>query len=598
MLKTHACGDLRVEHADQEVTLAGWVHRRRDQGGLIFLDLRDRLGIAQLVINQDTVPDVHAKAKDIRVEWVVQFKGIVRKRPEGMINPNLATGEVEVEVTAVEILNAAKNPPFYINKEEENLDEALRMKYRYLDLRRERMQHNIILRHEVIRYIRNYLSEQRFVEIETPFLFKTTPEGARDYLVPSRVHPGKFYALPQSPQQLKQLLMVAGFERYFQVVRCFRDEDQRGDRQPEFTQLDMEMSFVEREDILNLIEDLMIGIVENVTDRELLTKPFTRLKYRDAMEKYGSDKPDLRYDLAAIDISEIAGRSGFAVFTGNVEAGKPVKVIRVPQMGGQSNTQIKKSHQELENLAKSVGAKGLAYMAIPLEEEGEVRGPIGKFFPTDLKLELFEAVDAQAGDLLLFMSDERVIVYAMIDVLRRHLADMLELTDPKQVAFSWIIDFPLFEWNEDEERWDPSHHLFTSPFPEDIPMLDTDPGKVRGLQYDLCCNGYEVAGGSIRIHQREVQEKIFGLIGLEVEDAKQKFGHMLEAFEFGTPPHGGIAPGIDRLVMLLAGEPNIREVIAFPKNQQAADTMAGAPSPVLLEQLEELHIMTTAAIEE
>lgn len=598
MLKTHACGDLRVEHADQEVTLAGWVHRRRDQGGLIFIDLRDRQGIAQLVINQDTVPKVHAKAKDIRVEWVVQFKGIVRKRPEGMINANLATGEIEVEVTGVEILNAAKNPPFYINKEEENLDEALRMKYRYLDLRRERMQNNIILRHEVIRYIRNYLSEKRFVEIETPFLFKTTPEGARDYLVPSRVHPGKFYALPQSPQQLKQLLMVAGFERYFQIVRCFRDEDQRGDRQPEFTQLDMEMSFVEREDILNLIEDLMIGIVENVTDRELLTKPFTRLSYRDAMEKYGSDKPDLRYDLTAIDISDIAGRSGFAVFTGNVEAGKPVKVVRVPELGGQSNSQIKKIHKELEDLAKSVGAKGLAYMAIPLEEDGEVRGPIGKFFPTELKLELFEAVDAQPGDLLLFMSDERAIVYDMIDTLRRHLADKLELTDPKQVAFGWIIDFPLFEWNEDEERWDPSHHLFTSPFPEDIPLLDTDPGKVRGLQYDLCCNGYEVAGGSIRIHQREVQEKIFGLIGLEMEDAKQKFGHMLEAFEFGTPPHGGIAPGIDRLVMLLAGEPNIREVIAFPKNQQAADTMAGAPSEVLIEQLEELHIMTKAVVEE
>lgn len=594
MLKSHACGALRAEHANQEVTLAGWVHRRRDQGGLIFIDLRDREGIAQLVINQETVPDVHSKARDVRNEWVIQVRGLVHQRPAGMVNPNLPTGEIEVEVTGIEILNPAKNPPFYINKEEENLDEALRMRYRYLDLRRERMQHNIILRHEVIRFIRNYLAERGFMEIETPFLFKTTPEGARDYLVPSRVHPGKFYALPQSPQQLKQLLMVAGFERYFQVVRCFRDEDQRGDRQPEFTQLDMEMSFIEREDILQLVEGMMTAVVENVTDRELVTKPFVRLGYQEAMERYGSDKPDLRYDLQAIDISEIAGQSGFSVFVDNVAAGKPVKAIRVPDLGAWSNSQLKKLHQELEALAKSAGAKGLAYMAIPQDENEEVRGPIGKFFPTEVKLALFEKIDAQPGDFLIFISDFPKTVYAVVDTLRRHLAEQLQLIDPKQVAFVWILDFPLFEWNEDEKRWDPSHHLFTSPFPEDIPLLDTDPGKVRGLQYDLACNGYEVAGGSIRIHQRDIQEKIFGLIGLEVEDAKRKFGHMLEAFEYGTPPHGGIAPGIDRLVMLLAGQPNIREVIAFPKTQQAADIMAGAPSEVLPEQLEELHIAIDA----
>lgn len=589
-MKTHTCGELRAAHANQTVTLAGWVHRRRDQGGLVFIDLRDRYGITQLVINQETHPDAHSKAKDLRNEWVVQIQGVVIQRPEGMINPNLATGAIEVEVNDVTVLNPAKNPPFYINKDEENLDEALRMRYRYLDLRRERMQRNIILRHEVTRFIRNYLGDRGFVEIETPFLFKTTPEGARDYLVPSRVHPGKFYALPQSPQQLKQLLMVAGYERYFQIVRCFRDEDQRGDRQPEFTQLDMEMSFVEREDVLQLVEGLMIAIVEEVTDRELVYKPFPRLQYQDAMERYGSDKPDLRYDLQAIEIGDIAARSGFSVFAENAAAGKPVKVIRVPELGASNNSQLKKFHQELEDLARSVGAKGLAYMALPLEEEGEVRGPIGKFFANELKLELFERVGAEAGDFLIFTSDERPIVCAVVDTLRRHLAQQLDLIDPKKVAFTWIIDFPLFEWNEDEHRWDPSHHLFTSPFPEDIPLLDTNPGKVRGLQYDLACNGYEVAGGSIRIHRRDVQEKIFGLIGLEVEDAKQKFGHMLEAFEYGTPPHGGIAPGIDRLVMLLAGEPNIREVIAFPKTQQAADLMAGAPSEVFPIQLEELHI--------
>lgn len=589
-MKTHTCGELRADHANQTVTLAGWVHRRRDQGGLVFIDLRDRYGITQLVINQETHPDAHSKAKDLRNEWVIQIQGVVIQRPEGMINPNLATGAIEVEVNDVTVLNPAKNPPFYINKDEENLDEALRMRYRYLDLRRERMQRNIILRHEVTRFIRNYLGDRGFIEIETPFLFKTTPEGARDYLVPSRVHPGKFYALPQSPQQLKQLLMVAGYERYFQIVRCFRDEDQRGDRQPEFTQLDMEMSFVEREDVLQLVEGLMIAIVEEVTDRELVYKPFPRLQYQDAMERYGSDKPDLRYDLQAIEIGDIAVRSGFSVFAENAAAGKPVKAIRVPELGAWNNSQLKKLHQELEELARSVGAKGLAYMALPQEEDGEVRGPIGKFFANELKLELFERVGAKAGDFLIFTSDERPIVYAVVDTLRRHLAQQLDIIDPKKVAFTWIIDFPLFEWNEDEHRWDPSHHLFTSPFPEDIPLLDTDPGKVRGLQYDLACNGYEVAGGSIRIHRRDVQEKIFGLIGLEVEDAKQKFGHMLEAFEYGTPPHGGIAPGIDRLVMLLAGEPNIREVIAFPKTQQAADIMAGAPSEVFPIQLEELHI--------
>ena len=589
MLKTHTCGELRLEHVGQTVTLAGWVNRRRDQGGLIFIDLRDRWGITQITVNQATAPEAHAVADEARGEYVLQIEGIVRPRPEGTVNPNLATGEIEIEAMAITILNTAKTPPFYIYGDEK-VDEALRMKYRYLDLRRRRMQRNIILRHRVIKYIRDFLDARGFVEIETPILFKTTPEGARDYLVPSRVHPGKFYALPQSPQQLKQLLMVAGYERYFQIARCFRDEDQRGDRQPEFTQLDLEMSFIERDDVMNLIEALMIGIVEDVSDRELLTKPFPRLTHHEAMEKYGSDKPDMRYDLEWVDVSAVAGRSGFPVFQSNVAAGKSVKAMRVPGAGALSGTKLKKLHGELEALVKNAGAKGLAWMALQEGESGEVRGPIGKHFSIEQKAELFELLGAEPGDLLLFLSDAPKALYPAQDVLRREMAARQGLVDPHQVAFAWIVDFPLFEWNEDEHRWDPSHHLFTSPMPEDIPLLDTDPGRARGQQYDLCCNGYEVAGGSIRIHQRDVQEKIFSLIGLDVEVAKERFGHMLEAFEYGTPPHGGIAPGIDRLVMLLAGEPNIREVIAFPKTQQAADLMAGAPSEVEPIQLEELHI--------
>ena len=586
MLKTHTCGELRAEHVGQTVTLAGWVNRRRDQGGLIFIDLRDRWGTVQVVVDQQSAPQAHAVAAEARSEYVLQIQGSVRRRPTGMENPALLTGEVEVEAQEVVILNPARTTPFYIYGDAK-VDEALRMKYRYLDLRRERMQRNLVLRHRVVKYIRDYLDARGFVEIETPILFKTTPEGARDYLVPSRVHPGQFYALPQSPQQLKQLLMVAGYERYFQIARCFRDEDQRGDRQPEFTQLDMEMSFVERNDVMALVEGLMIGIVEDVSDRTLITKPFPRIPYREALDKYGSDKPDLRYDLEWVNVTDLAARSGFGVFQDSAAAGKPVKALRVPGAGVGSGSQLKKQAEELEALAKEHGAKGLAWLAL---QDGDVKGPVGKFFDDALKAELFARLGATGGDLLLFVTDEPKVVYAVQDALRRELAARLNLADPQQIAFGWIIDFPLFEWNADEHRWDPSHHLFTSPMPEDIPLLDTDPGQARGQQYDLVCNGYEVAGGSIRIHRRELQEKIFGLIGLDVEVAKERFGHMLEAFEYGTPPHGGIAPGIDRLVMLLAGEPNIREVIAFPKTQQATDLMAGAPSEVEPKQLEELHI--------
>ncbi|GIV80951.1 MAG: aspartate--tRNA(Asp/Asn) ligase [Anaerolineae bacterium] len=585
MLKTHTCGELREEHVGQQVTLAGWVHRWREHGGLIFWDLRDRWGITQVTINQETAPDVHALARDVRVEWVVQVTGTVHRRPPGMENPDLDTGAIELEATALRVLNRAKTPPFYINKNE-HVDEAVRMRYRYLDLRRPAMQRNLILRHNVIRFIRNYLSDRGFIEIETPILFKTTPEGARDYLVPSRLHPGKFYALPQSPQQLKQLLMVAGFERYFQIARCFRDEDQRGDRQPEFTQLDLEMSFVEREDVLDLIEGMFTALVEQVSDRQLVTKPFPRLSYAEAMKRYGTDKPDLRYGMEIVDLSDLMADCGFRVFADTVKAGNPVRAICVPGCASYSRKQL----DELEALAKGAGAKGLAWMAVEPGEAGPVRSPIAKFFSAEQLEAILKRAGANAGDLLLFAADSEAVVCEVLDTLRREMAHRLGLDDPKKVAFCWIIDFPLFTWNEDEQRWDPSHHLFTAPMWEDVPLLDTDPGKARGQQYDLACNGYEIAGGSIRIHDRAIQEKIFGLIGLDVEVARERFGHMLEAFEYGTPPHGGIAPGIDRLVMILAGQPNIREVIAFPKTQQAADLMAGAPSEAEPSQLEELHI--------
>jgi aspartyl-tRNA synthetase len=590
MLKTHTCGELRPQHDGQPVTLAGWVNRRRDQGGVIFIDLRDRWGITQVVINQENAPDAHRIASDTRSEYVLQVIGTVKMRPEGTTNSELETGEIEVHATALRVLNPAKTPPLYIDREEK-IEEVRRMQYRYLDLRRPRMQYNIITRHKMIKFIRDYLDEKGFVEIETPILFKTTPEGAREFLVPSRYNPGKFYALAQSPQQFKQLLMVSGYERYFQIARCFRDEDLRGERQPEFTQLDLEMSFVEREDVIDLIEGLMAALVETVvTDKKLQVKPFPRLKFHDAMERYGSDKPDLRYDLQAIDISELAGKSGFAVFVNNVAEGKPVKVMRVPGAGKLSGTALRKQGEELEALAKSAGGKGLAWMAMPEEESGEVKGPIGKFFTVDQKIELFEKVDAQPGDLLLFMSDHRQIVYAMTDALRRHLAAQFNLADPNVLAFCWIIDFPLVEWNEEEKRWDPSHHLFTSPMIEDIPLLDRDPGKVRGQQYDLACNGYEVAGGSIRIHKSELQERVLKLIGQDLDHARKLFGHLLEAFQYGVPPHGGIAWGLDRLAMLFTSTPNIREVIAFPKTQTGADLMVGAPSLASPEQLREVHI--------
>jgi aspartyl-tRNA synthetase len=584
MYKTYTCGELRSSHIGDSVILAGWVNRRRDHGGVTFLDLRDRFGIVQVVANPEVSPKAHSAAADVRAEWVVRVEGIVRPRPEGMLNPKLATGEIEVEVQDVKVLNPAKTPPFLINKEEE-VDEQIRLKYRYLDLRRERMQRNLLLRHQTVKFIRDFLDSKEFIEIETPILFKTTPEGARDYLVPSRVHPSEFYALPQSPQQLKQLLMVAGIERYFQIARCFRDEDQRGDRQPEFTQLDLEMSFVEREDVMQLTEELFSELVKTVVpEKRLLASPWPRLTYLEAMERFGKDNPDLRFGMELHDISDLASSSGFKVFENAVVGGGYVRGINATGLGDYSRKQIDK----LTEYVGQFGAKGLAYLAIT--SDGEQRSSFAKFLNPDVLESITKRLEARPGDLLLFIADKPEVVFESLGRLRSMLGDRLNLRDPDVLAFCWIIDFPFVVWNEDEKRWDPSHHLFTSPMPEDIPLLDSEPGKARGQQYDLVLNDYEVGGGSIRIHDRDLQEKVFALIGLDPETARQRFGHMLEAFEYGTPPHGGIAPGIDRICMILADEPNIREVIAFPKNQSARDVMADAPSPVEPEQLKELHI--------
>lgn len=584
MLKTHSCGELRPEHVGQKVTLAGWVHRRRDHGGLTFIDLRDRSGIVQIVTDPQNTPDTHTAFEPVRNEWVLQVHGQVRKRPADMANPDLITGEIEVAVAEMKVLNPAKTPPFAINKPEE-VDENLRLQYRYLDLRREKMQSNIEMRHRIIKFIRDYLDAQGFLEIETPILFKATPEGARDYLVPSRVHPGEFYALPQSPQQLKQLLMVAGMERYFQIARCFRDEDQRGDRQPEFTQLDLEMSFVEREDVMALLEDMFTRISQELQpEKRVLQSPWPRLSYQESMERFGTDRPDLRFGMQLVDISDLAPASGFKVFADAVEKGGQVRGLNARGLGGYSRKQL----DALTDFVRPFGARGLAYLAIT--QEGEERSSFAKFLSAESLAALKVRMDAQPGDLLLFVADQPAIVADALARLRVHLGDLLGLRDPNVLAFTWIIDFPLVFWNEDEKRWDPSHHLFTSPLPEDIPLIEQDPGAVRGAQYDMVLNGSEVAGGSIRIHDREVQSRIFKLIGLDPAVAEERFGHMLEAFEYGAPPHGGIASGLDRLAMIFAGERTIREVIAFPKNQAARDVMADAPAPAESEQLKELHI--------
>ncbi len=589
MLKTHSCGELRLQNAGEKVTLAGWVHRRRDHGGVIFLDLRDREGIVQVVVDSATAPEAHRVASNIRPEYVIQTFGTVRARPEGLENPDLLTGDIEVDVDRVVVLSASRTPPFAIN-EEKPVDEALRLRYRYLDLRHQRMQRNVILRHRSVMAMRKFLDDRGFLEIETPILIKSTPEGARDFVVPSRLHPGKFYALPQSPQQLKQLLMVAGYEKYFQIARCFRDEDLRADRQPEFTQLDLEMSFVEPNDILELIEEMLIEQVETLTEKKVWKKPFPRLKYQDAMARYGSDKPDLRFGMELVDFSDLLHESSFRVFSSILAAGGQIKGIRVPGAAGYSRKRL----DELSAFVTQYGAKGLVWAARQPGQTDDgfpkVRSSASRHIAPAEFDAMFRRADVEEGDLLLMLADKPDVVAMALGNLRLKLGREMGLMDDDILALAWVVDFPLFEWSKEENRWKAMHHPFTSAVDDDWDLLETDPGAARAKAYDVVCNGWEVGGGSIRIHTPEHQSAMFRVLGISDEEAQARFGHMLEAFTYGAPPHGGIALGIDRWVSILLSEKSIREVIAFPKTAQGVDLMAQAPSPISEKQLQELHL--------
>ncbi len=592
MLKSHSCGELRSEHIGDVVNLAGWVDRRRDHGGLIFIDLRDREGIVQVAFDPEKSPSGHDVAGDLRSEYVVRITGEVVRRPPGTENSRLPTGQIEITAREVAILNSSKTPPFYINEETE-VDESLRLKYRYLDLRRSRMKENIICRHKIVKFIRDFLDAAGFIDVETPILIKSTPEGARDYLVPSRVHPGEFYALPQSPQQLKQLLMVSGLEKYYQIARCFRDEDTRADRQPEFTQLDLEMSFIDEEDILVLFEDMFVSMVETLKPGTRVARPFPRISYADAMNRYGSDKPDLRFGLEIRDLSDIVAQSGFSIFRDTVESGGRVTGICAPGCAHYSRRQL----DELNALARESGAGGLVTVALGVSggklddlTMEMVKSTAAKFLTIDEIKQMAVSLQAVPGDLLLIVAAAPDLANTVLGRLRQEFGSRLNLADPDALSFAYIVGFPLLRKDNSSKQWASEHHPFTAPWPEDLPLLDTDPAKVRGRHYDMVCNGYEIGGGSLRIYTADLQKKIFRLLGYTDEEIADRFGHMLEAFEFGAPPHGGIALGIDRIVMIMVGAETIREVIAFPKTQTAMDLTVNAPSAVTAEQLSDLHI--------
>jgi len=579
--RTHNCGQLRVDDIDSEVTLMGWVQRRRDHGGLIFVDLRDRYGITQVVFNPDVDRDSHEKAALLRSEYVIAIKGNVSKRPEGTKNPNLATGEIEVLVKGLKVLNEAKTPPFPI-EEDVDVAEDTRLKYRYMDLRRRRLQRNLILRNKAAKIIRDCLYNEAFLEIETPFLTKSTPEGARDYLVPSRVNPGNFYALPQSPQLFKQLLMIAGYDRYFQIVKCFRDEDLRADRQPEFTQIDMELSFIDREDIFRIVEGMMALVFREVLNVDIKT-PFKRLTYDDALERYGVDNPDTRFGLELKDVSDILEKSEFKVFADAVKQGGVVKAVNAKGCSGFS----RKDLDNLVDLARVYGARGLAWLKY---ESGTWQSPIAKFLNDSDKTALYERMNLSEGDMLLLVADQAKVANGALGRLRLNIAERLGIIKQDTFDFTWIVDFPLLEYDQDEMRYTAMHHPFTAPIDEDVPKLKTEPDRVRAKAYDLVLNGSEIGGGSLRIYQRELQSAMFEVLKIGEEEAMAKFGFLLDALTYGAPPHGGMAIGFDRLIMILAGAESIRDVIAFPKTQKAACLMTDAPSKVDSKQLAELSL--------
>lgn len=583
MYRTHTCGDLRLSDKGKTVTLSGWVHRRRDHGGIIFIDLRDRYGLTQIVFDPKVNDEAWKTADSVRPEFVLKVKGEVRKRIEGQDNKNLSTGEIEVYIDEIEILNQSKTPPFEIDQEKA-VNEELRLKYRYLDLRHERLRDNIILRHKMIKLIRDFMDKEGFLEIETPILIKGTPEGSREYLVPSRLYPGKFFVLPQSPQQLKQLLMISGFDKYFQIARCFRDEDQRGDRQPEFTQLDVEMSFVDEKQVMELNERLLIELTKKLApDKKILKTPFPAMTWHEAMSRFGSDKPDIRFEMEMVDISDVVSNSDFKVFSSTVESGGVVKALKVEGVADWPRSELDK----LEELAKIYGAKGLAYFVY---KENEIKSPILKFLKDEEVKKITDAVGAKTGDIVFFAADKFDTACEVLGQVRLYCGNKLGLIDENVFAYLWVNEFPMFEFEKETGQLSAKHHPFTRPMDEDMDVLKKESANARAVAYDIILNGSEIGGGSIRIHEQKLQQQIFDILKISPHDAEMRFGHMLEAFSYGAPPHGGIAWGLDRLIMLFAGEPNIREVIAFPKDQKAKDLTLGAPSEVTEKELKEANI--------